>query len=190
MNSTPDELLRIKTGPEALLELQAALERDPTNPVLQGIPSLPRRTRVTMLSKLYYERYGEQPDYPDHTPHVEFLETEEEVYKRTLTVGEQWTPIDFGWTRETHCSFINVKNAYRPKRDVEPTDNEKEDDASRILEIGKIIPQLSDYVEPVTILYTGQEVTFSPLGPLDRFVIRCRAGSGRYTVFCVPNDPE
>lgn len=190
MNPHPDELIRSKAGPEALAELQAAAARNRNNPLLAGIPTPPRRTRVTMLSKLYYERYGEQADYPDHTPHIEYLETEEEAYKRTLSVGGQWMPIDFGWTKETHCSFINIKNVYRTKRDVEPTDAEKEDDNSRILEIGKAIPQLPDYIEPVAILYTGQEVTFSPLGSLDRFVIRCRAGSGRYSVFCIPNDPE
>jgi hypothetical protein len=146
-----------------------------------------RRTRITMITKLHHERYGEQPESATTSPYTEFLVNDEQAYVRILSVAQEWTKIDFGWIKEMGCAFVCLRNAFKVKRLTEPTEAEREDDLSRILEVGKVI---GDKTEPLLALYVGQEVVISPLGSLDSWVIRCRHGSGRYSVFAIANDPE
>lgn len=164
----------------------------------------PQYTRTTLLLKLYHQIPYNDPVGPQIPAYTEVLENEERPYERHLKVGEDWTPIDFGWTAATGCSFLCVRNEYRAKRSVQPTIDEEQDDLLHILEIGKVIkamrpylkPGEPDHVEPLLVLYVGQPVVLSVLGQAD-WVIRRRPGfdgrelnAGQYMVFCVPNDPD
>lgn len=158
----------------------------------------PMQTRVTLMTKMYHQLPDFDATSPQTTPYVELMENEEQPYQRRLKVGEEWVPIDFGWTAESGCAFIHIINEYRVRRRVTPMPEVKQEDLLHVLEIGKAIkglvlsPNAQDgveYVEPMFALYVGQPITLSPLGQL-QYRIRSRYGDGHYSVFCIPSDPE
>lgn len=161
----------------------------PSNPPI-GLPQ-PRQTRVTLITKLYYQPYGIEATAPTSAPYEEMLATEEQAYQRRLKVGEEWVPIDFGWTAESGCSFLHVVNEYKVRRRITPSPEDRKEELMHVLEIGKLIDDrhnpVTEHVEPFCVLYVGQPITLSPLGQV-QYRIRSRYGEGHYSVYCIPAD--
>lgn len=172
----------------------------PTLPLVPIGPPQPRQSRVTLITKLYYQPYGIEATAPKSVPYEEMLTTEEQAYHRRLKVGEEWVPIDFGWTAESGCSFLYVVNEYKVRRRITPSPEDRKEELMHVLEIGKAIKGVNllidkkvidggEYVEPFCVLYVGQPIPLSPLGQA-QYRIRSRYGEGHYSVFCVPADAD
>ena len=146
-------------------------------------PALPGRTRLTVTESIYHQSPEGEPVEIGYSG-ARFLETDEQVYSRRTTVGEEWTPIDCGWLRESGASLLLLRNEEGRFTQVIPSPEQRGETQGRVVEVGVGTPH-------------GEVVPFAEVDPqesplrlrpsdLGSLYLRCRQGRAKVTVTLVP----
>lgn len=136
-----------------------------------------RKDRLTVLETIIHQSAGEEPSQLVNKI-SRFLDTKEQPFERVLTATESWQPLAPGnWV--TKCGMLSVRNQAGKFPHVIPTEEQKAEEALRILEIGST-PNFADWLVLPLESMRGMPVDVS------RLQIRCRKGSAKYTVTVFP----
>lgn len=147
---------------------------------------LPTRARVTVVSQFVHQLPGEPAHTPPKTRYYRWLVSDEDSYARTLRVGNEWTPLDLGWLKDstTGYSLLVLSNAATERTTRSPTREEKIQLTARILEVG-IVGTDGTVLDLAEIPVGEGGLSLSPRR-IDRYRIRCVSSEGRYSIFLVP----
>ena len=128
--------------------------------ILQARSILPvTKPRVTFQLNLYHQLQGE--DAKQVTLNGNYLgEVEETLFDRTLSnVGSVWQKLDFGWLAINQIRTIILINTTGTKRQINPTDEERESDASAIITLAPFSGiEVAPGVSP-TVIHVGKDFT-------------------------------
>jgi len=94
------------------------------------------------------------------------LESDEQVYQRTYSVGPDWKPLDLGWLREVGASMVVVENREGRNLQRVPFPDELLEIAERIVEIGFLDPLPE---EPPRDMFSAPKM--SPTPPIPRLEV-------------------
>lgn len=137
--------------------------------------------RVTVVETVHHQLPDAEPATVE-TRFQRWLESDEQLYRRTLRVGAEWTPIDTGWVESP--AVLLLRND-REMFAVQPTEEEKTMAAGKVLEIGVRLDG-ADAVVPLFAVHPGHSFRAEPLA-VKSLRVRCRVGSTKCTVAAVPN---
>lgn len=96
--------------------------------------------RMTYSLSLHHQIPGEDAK-PFRASGDLFLNVIEVPYERTLTVGNQFVPLDFGWIKAEDLKHIILFNITGKARTILPTDEQKAEDASAIVVLSEFSNQ-------------------------------------------------
>lgn len=146
-------------------------------------PLLQNRDRVTLTGHIHYEHHGDAPHSVDFPPCSYFTETQGEVYKRRITVRQEWKSLPLGWFAEDDLPIgliviINQEGTVAPS--TVPTEEEKADVEKRVVEIAVDQDNISDLLLPPRLHFFG-------MFPEPQHVrLRCQHGEARCAVHIFP----
>ena len=154
-------------------ELTDGTENEPNYSV-----KAPAKDRFTVVEQVYHRPMDSDPELFRHGYSRE-LQTTEQVYRRQIKVGEDWTPLDTGWL-EDKVGMICLSNEEGKRLQVYPTEEEQ-------AEIDEKIIQVSYDQDPdrAWIIPPGETFRSSPSSQHKLF-IRCLSGVARCDLFIVP----
>lgn len=142
--------------------------------------TVPKTTRLISTEMLYYHPVDDDP-MSVNPKFVRNVSSDESPYgPKKVQVGPDWAPLDAGWVKK--ISILLLENV-RPLRQVYPTLQEKDEEESKVVEIGAA---LGDLVVQTQEILMGETLKISPcLGDITGMRVRCRKGStlAKLTVF-------
>lgn len=94
------------------------------------------RDRLTVLNKVYHSTRGQSPRLFDHGYSVPLLGEEHQPYERQGYAIESWEHLDLGWMNNENAGLLVIINNEGKFLDRYPTDEERENSAKRVLELG------------------------------------------------------
>jgi hypothetical protein len=150
---------------------------------------------ITVVEYVYYQQRGELDPVAVEVLYNRRTQTSEQAYVRQLSVGDQWTPIDQGWLKETGVGLLVLQNE-GIKFSTQPTQLQQEEADSKVVEVAilpkqdigarrtmhsspELGPQVFTQVRPVEAL------RLVPVD-LESLRIRCRSGSVRCLLTLIP----
>ncbi len=133
------------------------------------------KNRLTVIETVYHQTTTAEPDSIESRFERELI-SDEQPYRRTTKVGEDWTPLDFGWIEEV--GMIVIQNNEGKGLTKIPTPEEKEELAAKVLEISAD-PSNSWIVRP------GESFRGEPAGKRT-LCIRSRSGTTHFNVYAIP----
>lgn len=131
-------------------------------------------SRLTIVEMCTYQILGEAAQ-SNSIRSVHMLDTDEQLWSRRSRVGTDWEPVDVGWVKS--ISLISIVNEEGKRLDVNPSEEEQEAIAARIIELR--IGQ-----GPAWLIYPGQSFRGQP-SSLD-LSIRSRSETAKYTIIIYP----
>jgi hypothetical protein len=150
------------------------IDRDPTAPTVKA--------RAVVNELVHYEPDDSgdgQPVTVVQDTYSRFLESAEQPYQRTITVGEEWKPLSLGWVTEDggRCALLYLQN--QPTRfSVIPTAEQRAEADAKVVELG------FDHLSADILISPGESARFRP-SP-DPIMVRCRKGTTKLLVTAVP----
>jgi hypothetical protein len=139
------------------------------------------KNRLTVVHQVNHVAQG----FPGKTMVLAFdreLEVEEEAYERNMCKAtEEWQEIDLGFLKGKSLSYVFIRNNVGQNLQVNPSLEEKEKIAKKILEVVIGFKPLSLYswLVPPGECFGGC--------PSSRSVwVRCLSGEARYSLFVAP----
>ena len=146
--------------------------------IVQPLPQSKEVDRLTLVTTINHEHRGDQPHSVDCRSSI-LLQTNDEAYSgRKLEVADCWKAIDLGWLSDT-AGYISIENSEGKHFTLQPSPEEREDIAKRIVEVSfRNPPQACVLVHPGMIQFC------LPVAP-SIVQLRCQHGKAkcRVTVF-------
>lgn len=136
--------------------------------------------RVVVSENVYHQTFGEEATRIE-SRFSRFLKSEEQLYQRHVTVGENWERLDHGWVQT--ASMLVVKNNTGNTLQVHASKEMEEHLDSCVVEIGA---GLDSAVVPVIAVPRGESARFTPVDTNNLFV-RCRNGKAKVVLSVVPS---
>lgn len=170
--------------PESEIGEQIRLEGEGKN--LRNTPLaasvLQDRDRVTLTGHIHFEHYGDPPHSVDFPPCSYFTETQGEVYKRRISVEQEWKPLPLGWFAEEDLPIgliviVNQEGTVAPT--ATPTEEEEADVEKRVVEL--------TFGAIQTLMYLPPRLPFFVI-PVNAksLQLRCQHGKARCAVHIFP----
>ena len=147
------------------------------------VPAEPPKpvNRLTVVETLYHQAGYDEPE-SFVLSYERDLTTNEQVYDRRGSVGEEWQDLRFGWLTDENinCSLLRIVNHEGQQFQTIPTPEELAEVMGRVLEFC--------YAggEETPFLVRPKESTKLSPSTLKGLRIRCRKGTARYTVTAFP----
>jgi hypothetical protein len=133
--------------------------------------------RVTVVEHVYHRRDGAGPVEAPPTRFWRALRTSSQPYQRSLVADESWRKLELGWVPDPGLLILyNLEGKYLQ---ANPTDEERDDIARRILEVSYAGHERGFLVP------AGESTRMCPTHAAD-LMVRSRHGTIRYQVFAVP----
>lgn len=99
--------------------------------------------RITSLLNFYHQQPNENPVQHQFVSDVS-CDSDVELFSKKQTIGNEWTSLSLGWLEPAAIAGYIIHNRTGETRAINPTEQERLDDASAVLEIslpsGLIIP--------------------------------------------------
>jgi len=146
----------------------------------EGHVQEPPPARLTVVEHVYYQATGEDAWEVPNSSYSRFLTTDEQPYVRKLTATEEWTKIDTGWL--TECSTLVIVNEEGGFRSRLPTEEQKEETAKKILEVGF---HQHNYDVGWLVVLPQESLRMCP-SHLGKLFIRCQFGTAKFTIYIIP----
>lgn len=141
--------------------------------------------RMVIVEQVSHQSPNQPPTVVD-SRYPRILETDEQVYKRSMKIKSEWTNIDVGWLIETGVAQIVIENREGQALQVIPTQEEKAAFLARILELGIEVEFESDkprdmfskvkipnVIVPFSIIRPGESTRLDPSTYIGSLRIRC-----------------
>ncbi len=100
------------------------------------------KNRVTVVEQVAFQPFGEQPVSVSRA-YARELDSDQQFYKRTLKVGEEWQRLDCGWLDECDIGLIVICNEAGTNLQRVPTKEERAAIEAQVLEVS-YNPALAD----------------------------------------------
>jgi hypothetical protein len=141
------------------------------------------KSRIVVKETVYFQPSGDGPISVENGWSA-WLATDEQPYCRRMKVEESWVPLDMGWLED--CSLIHLHNP-APTFQVNPTDEEKREASSRIVQIGVMpaLPLQSEQPTPFAVLSPGTSMHLSPFDAKS-LLVRCLHSEVRLSLTIIP----
>ena len=166
------------------------------NPTPAGKPL--DKSRLGVVLSVYHQQTDVQPVVVT-ARFSRWLTSSEQPYIRRLTLTTAWQALDSGWL-EGKVGMLVIRNEEGAFA-VQPTPEERQEMAMRIIEVGLLLPSATVQLAP---LRTMRDPPLPPLQPLPCWIIqpkeslqaqpanaallhlRCQSGSARCTLYLLP----
>jgi hypothetical protein len=137
------------------------------------------KPRITIVQMIYHQLPDSNPVTMDQR-FTRTLETLEQQYVRhtTISQGPNWTDLDTGWFKN-ECSHLILKNNEGRNWSKIPTQSQKDEVASRILDIS------FDGINAVLEVRPGEATSFFPID-LSKIKLRSRNGNAKISIIVLP----
>ncbi len=144
------------------------------------------KARLVVVHTVYHQIFNQQPRQALDARYSRILRSDEQSYgPRTITVGEQWTPLEIGWLGNFPLGLIVITNGEGNFMERNPTPIEYSEAEKRILEIRFDETITPGGTTPHLLILPRESQSFIPANPAT-VKIRCRSGEGKYTILVVP----
>ncbi len=147
------------------------------------------KARLVIIQQIYHQIFNQQPRPALDARHSRILKSDEQSYgPRTITIGEEWVPLELGWLKDTPIGMIVLTNEEGRFMDRNPTLEQAREGEKKILELSFTCLGTSGNKPSyaATLLIPPRESqTILPANPKE-VMIRCRSGQGKYTILIVP----
>jgi len=139
--------------------------------------------RITVAGYVFHQRSGKEPT-SIRASFTRFVENQDknttQLYERSLEVGEEWEKLDFGWLNGGKVGIFVVQNHAGAHPQENPTLEEAENDAKKVIEIAYgPTDTLSWQVPP-------GETFFGTPKDADSLYIRSLSNDTEYTLYALP----
>lgn len=149
--------------------------------------------RLTVVEKVYHQQHGEQPIQIERS-FERRLQTQDAPYNGhpRRMIGEDWTPLDFGWLEDGGVSAAYILNDEGKNLKMMPTAEEKSAIAAKVLEIANVVDLLdidgTAKPTPVGMIITVPpgETCLLSLDNFDSIRVRCRSSVARVSIWLFP----
>lgn len=150
-------------------------------------PQAQIRARITILSQLYHSTPGEPVSGPSPIRTYRWLDSDEQGYTRSVKIGEDWQEIDLGWLKDKDIGYIFFENDTRRLPGKVPTQEELDELAAKVIEIGIVIQVATNDFEihPLMSFLPEEGTGFCPIA-LQNLRVRCRKGVAKLSYYVVP----
>lgn len=140
-----------------------------------------RPSRITVVETVAHQP-GEGQPTSSESRFTRPLRSNEEVWRKTLKVSEEWVKVEWGWVEKV--GMLVIHNEEGKNRQVYPTDDEAKTQASRIIEIAT---QRQEYqiIQAFAQVFPGESSRFHPVKDIDYYV-RCKSGQVRCLLIVFP----
>lgn len=145
------------------------------------------KSRLIVVESVYHQHFGAEPESFD-SRYSRWLDVVEQVYKRELTITEDWQLLDHGWIK--NASLLLVSNIEGKALLRNPTEQERSDLKSHVVELGVAIagPEgEARYIRSFSYIPPGESTRLCNPLPLNDLRLRCSSGSARCQILIVPN---
>lgn len=139
----------------------------------------PPDDRTTQVMQLYFERHGDQPTSFDWRCSHVTPPADEDPWQRRITVGPEWTALDFGWLTD-NPGMVVIENQAGAGRLVQPTPAEREATKLQVIEVS-----FNGDDAPACLIHPGLFFAFMPVAAAG-VRVRCRAGSVKAYLVTLP----
>ena len=106
------------------------------------------KARMTVVEQIYHQCADQSPESFGSSFNV-VLKSDEELYKRRIDVGTDWTKVDTGWVK---CPTLLRIEHINPSADAQPLILGVEH-AGVVVAVSFISPGRSVRIEPISVLY-------------------------------------
>jgi hypothetical protein len=130
--------------------------------------------RLVVVEQVHHQEQGAEPTSLDTRYSLE-LSSEEQPYLRRLSIGEELSRMDFGWTREP---VLLVLRHERLVRAVHPSEAERAADEAR-----RVVLLVGD--RAFAEVRPGSSLRFEPSAGAE-LNVRCTQGTAKCTIMVVP----
>ncbi len=148
----------------------------------------PVKNRLTVVESVYFQEFGEQPQSAG-SRFSRNLESDEQPYSRKLQATSDWKPLDCGWLAGCPTSSLVISNDEGKHRQSNPTEEEREELAGRVLEIwcsdGITRTMHSPPREAQWLVSPGESMRAYPVSA-DSLFIRCKSGTACFNIRLYP----
>lgn len=156
--------------------------------------------RFGVNQTVYYYGAGKSEHKSYNSTYSAACQMNEAPYERNLRVTQEWQQLDVGWFRDypdkqpEEMLLINEEGSLLQRI---PTEEEKAEIASRIVEVGVATGELLDtkvllhasntasIFQKVAIIKPGRSLRYSPQ-EIGRVWLRCRKGVARVSLILIP----
>lgn len=134
------------------------------------------KDRLTVVEKVYHQPFGKRAVLTQ-SKFTRGLETKQQPYVRYMEATEEWQVLDTGWLGDDVGHLI-LQNNEEVSRQVNPTEEEREAVAKRVIELG--------YTESeIWLVPPGESMRGQPNRP-QYLRYRCRHGTAEFTLTLIP----
>lgn len=141
------------------------------------------KARLVSVSTVYHQLLPGQPTGQQRQWSRPLASDQQPYGPRTLTVGEEWMPLDCGWV--TDVGYVVIQNEEGKFTQTIPTEEEREAAAGKVLEVAFPGWNANDPIHHRWLVPPGE--TFSGTPSLASCLrIRSRSGPCRYTLTVYP----
>ena len=137
------------------------------------------KSRLTVVEQVCLQIPDEPPMSLSESRYVRLLATDEQLYARTMKVGEAWIPLDCGWNAKSAGLLVLINEPTRFT--VQPTPEERAKADARVIEValaGEEAGMWSALPKCFSVIRPGESCRFEPTCP-DALRVRCRSGATR-----------
>lgn len=140
-----------------------------------------QKNRLTVFEQVSFQEVGNPRAVVADARFSRQLDSDEQVYQRTITVKKGWQKLDLGWIAPGGCSCLVLENK-RPQWSAKPSQEEVDLAESMVVEVSFRggIDTDSDAVLPVGETCRLRPTLRQPL------YVSCPAGEARLTISAFP----
>ncbi len=137
------------------------------------------KSRIIVVETVYHQSSGLQPTAVE-SRYSHNLKTDEQVYgPRRIVATEEWKPLDVGWVKT--ASLLILSNEEGKNLQVNPTQKEREDIASRVVHLA----YRGLHGDGTWMIHPGHSFRGCP-NSLRELFIRCQSGQAECFVTVFP----
>lgn len=153
-----------------------------------GKPKIPKAHLTVNRTAVYQPTFQQAEEACSHREgsFVRMLDTDEQVYRRTVTVNHDWQMVDFGWVEGTPTYVFLINKEQEPPGGI-PTPEVKAAVMAKVIEIGGSETIGVPSITRLTRARVYESAQFDPI-PGVTYYVRCLNGPAKMTIVAVPGD--
>jgi hypothetical protein len=138
---------------------------------------------LTVVEMVYHQLTAGQPVVAE-SRFGRPLKTDEQPYRRTFRLGEQWVSVETGWVDQP--AMLMISNETGKGLTANPTQEMRDELSRKVIEMGvSVCSVIEDTVVPVLKILPGESFRGQP-SEIGSLRVRCAHGETKCTVTAIP----